>query len=210
MDLARLLEGYGTAMRVRAGDIVFREGDPSGAAYGVVGGRIRIEVTTPTGGRLVLGVKEPGDLLGELGALDGTTRSATAVAVEDVQLVQASVDEFLRALEEEPGLAVDLLRRVSQDLRSAVHRTTARASADTTQRLAMLLCDLSQRYGEVNGSGVNIDLALSQEDVAGWIGATREATARSLRTLRDRGCVITGRRRIGITDLTALQRVAVG
>lgn len=197
-------------MRVRAGDVVFREGDPAGAVYGVLAGRVRIEVTTPSGGRLVLGVKEPGDLLGELGALDGSARSATAVAIEDVRLVQASVDAFLRALEEEPGLAVDLLRRMSQDLRHAIGRTTARNSADTTQRLAMLLCDLSQRYGEVNGTGIDIDLALTQDDVAGWIGATREATARSLRTLRDRGCVSTGRRRIGVTDIAGLRQAALG
>lgn len=210
MDLAELLDGYGTVMRVRAGDTVFREGDTSGAAYGVIEGRIRIEVTTPTGGRLVLGMKEPGDLLGELGALDGSARSATAVALDDVVLVQASVDEFLRAVEEEPGLAVDLLRRLSKDLRSSVGRTTARASADTTQRLAMLLVDLSDRYGEVNGVALDIDLALTQDDVAGWIGATREATARSLRTLRDRGCVATGRRRISVTDLATLHGVALG
>ena len=163
-------------MHVRQGDAVFREGDSSAAVYGVAQGRIRVEVTTPTGGRLVLGVKEPGDLVGELGALDGSPRSATAVAVEDVELVQATVDDFMRALGEEPRPAVDLLRRLSHDLRQSVGRTTARASADTTQRLAMLLVDLSDRYGEVNS---DIDLALTQDDVAGWIGATREATARS-------------------------------
>lgn len=210
MDPAQLLDGYGTAMRVRSGDIVFREGDRPGAAYAVRSGRVRIEVSTPTGGRLVLGVKEPGDLLGELGALDGSPRSATAVAVDDLELVQASVDDFLRALEEQPGLAVDLLRRLSRDLRRSVGRTTARNSADTTTRLAMLLIDLSDRYGEVSGGGVDIDLALTQDDVAGWIGATREATARSLRTLRDRNCVATGRRRISITDLATLHRVALG
>ncbi len=203
MDATELLGRYGTSMRIRQGDAVFSEGDSSAAAYGVAQGRIRVEVTTPTGGRLVLGVKEPG----ELGALDGSPRFATAVAVEDVELVQATVDDFMRALGEEPRLAVDLLRRLSHDLRQSVGRTTARASADTTQRLAMLLVDLSDRFGEVNG---DIDLALTQDDVAGWIGATREATARSLRTLRATGCVSTGRRRISVTDLNVLRDAALG
>lgn len=201
----------GAAVRHAKGRSIFREGDPSGAVYEVVAGRIRIEVSTPTGGRLVLGVKEPGDLLGELGALDGRARSATAVAMEDCELIQTGVDDFLAVLEEKPAVAVSLLQRISRDLRHAVDRTTARASADTTQRLAMLLSDLGDRFGEYHAdANVTIDLALTQDDLAGWIGATREATARSLRTLRDRSAVTTARRQITITDPDALLDVAFG
>lgn len=208
MTLIDLLTERGTATRLRPGAILFHEGDRAEVVYGVVGGRVRIEVTTPAGGRLVLAVKEPGDVLGELGALDGRPRSATAVAIDDVELVQVGVDGFLAALADHPQHAVALLQRISRDLRRSVHRTTARASADTTQRLAMLLSDLADRYGEHSETVVEIDLSLTQDDVAGWIGATREATARSLRTLRERGCVATARRRISITDLRALRAAA--
>lgn len=200
----------GTATRWRPGTIVFREGDTASVVYGVVAGRIRIEVGTPTGGRLVLGVKEPGDLFGELGAIDGRPRSATAIAIDDVELVQTPVDDFLASLRDRPELALQLLERISQDLRRSVGRATARASADTTQRLAMLLVDLAERYGEYQDAFVVIDLSLTQEDLAGWIGATREATARSLRTLRERSCVSTGRRTISIIDLNRLREIALG
>jgi CRP-like cAMP-binding protein len=171
---------------------------------------VRIEVNTPTGSRLVLAMKGPGDVLGELGALDGRPRSATAVAVEASELVQVGVDEFLTGLADQPRHAVSLLQRVSRDLRDSVDRTTVRASADTTQRLALRLLDLGDRYGEHTGRTVAIALSLTQDDMAGWIGATREATARSLRTLREQGCVATGRRRISITDLQALRAAALG
>jgi len=210
VTLIDLLAERGTATRRKAGAILFHEGEPASSVYGLVGGRVRIEVNTPTGGRLVLAVKEAGDLVGELGALDGRPRSATAVAMEAVELVQLGVDGFLAALEAQPQHAVALLQRVSRDLRDSVDRTTARASADTTQRLAMLLTDLADRYGEHTGEVVEIDLSLTQDDVAGWIGATREATARSLRTLRDDGCVATARRRISVVDLAALRDAARG
>ncbi len=210
MTLIDLLAERGTTTRRKAGTILFYEGEPASSVYGLVGGRVRIEVNTPTGGRLVLAVKEAGDLVGELGALDGRPRSATAVAMEAVELVQLGVDGFLAALEAQPQHAVALLQRVSRDLRDSVDRTTARASADTTQRLAMLLADLADRYGEHTGEAVEIDLSLTQDDVAGWIGATREATARALRTLRDQGCVVTARRRISVVDLTGLRDVATG
>lgn len=210
MTLTDLLAERGTTRRRTSGAILFNEGEQSTAVYGIVGGRVRIEVNTPTGGRLVLAVKGPGDLVGELGALDGRPRSATAVAIDAVELVQLGVDDFLAALEAEPQHAVSLLRRVSHDLRNFIDRTTARASADTTQRLAMLLADLADRFGEHSGGAVEIDLSLTQDDVAGWIGATREATARSLRTLREQGCVATGRRRISVVDLAALRSAAQG
>jgi len=210
VTLIDLLNGRGTRTRLQPGATLFREGDRAAVVYGVVSGRVRIEVNTPTGGRLVLAVKEPGDVLGELGALDGRPRSATAIAIDDVELVQVGIDDFLVALADEPRYAVSLLQRISRDLRDSVERTTARASADTTQRLAMLLADLADRYGEHADSMVEIDLSLTQDDVAGWIGATREATARSLRTLRDSGCVLTARRRICVTDIDGLRSAALG
>jgi len=210
VTLIDLLTERGHPTRLRPGAILFHEGDRASVVYGVVSGRVRIEATTPTGGRLVLAMKEPGDVLGELGALDGRPRSATAVAVEPVELVQVGVDDFLAALADQPRHAVLLLQRISRDLRDSVERTTARASADATQRLAMLLLDLAERYGEHTETTIEIDLSLTQDDMAGWIGATREATARSLRTLREQGCVATGRRRISITDLDALRSAALG
>ena len=210
MALIDLLNSRGTTTRLQAGSTLFHEGDRAAVVYGVVRGRVRVEVSTPTGGRLVLAVKEPGDVLGELGALDGRPRSATAVAIDAVELTQMGIDDFLAALGEQPQHAVALLQRISRDLRDSVDRTTARASADTTQRLAMLLFDLADRYGEHTNMIVEIDLSLTQEDVAGWIGATREATARSLRILRDRGCVATARRRISVTDIDLLRTAALG
>lgn len=210
MTLIDLITDRGTRTRLQPGATLFHEGDRAAVVYGVVGGRVRIEVNTPTGGRLVLAVKEPGDVLGELGALDGRPRSATAVAIDAVELVQIGVDGFLAALAEQPRHAVTLLQRISRDLRESVDRTTVRASADTTQRLAMLLFDLAERYGEHTDTVVEIDLSLTQDDVAGWIGATREATARSLRTLRDQGCVATARKRISVTDLSGLRAAALG
>jgi CRP-like cAMP-binding protein len=208
--LIDLLTERGTATHLRAGAVLFHEGERAAVVYGVVSGRVRIEVNTPTGSRLVLAMKEPGDVLGELGVLDGRPRSATPVAVEASELVQIGVDDFLAGLADQPRYAVSLLQRISRDLRDAVDRTTVRASADTTQRLAMLLFDLADRYGEHTDVTVEIGLSLTQDDVAGWIGATREATARSLRTLREQGCVATGRRRISITDLQALRGAALG
>jgi CRP/FNR family cyclic AMP-dependent transcriptional regulator len=202
------LADAGTVMRRGNDSIVFQEGDPANAVYAVVRGQIRIEVSTPSGGRLVMALKDPGDLVGEFGALDGRPRSARAVTVGDTELRQIPVDEFQSRLELDGVLAVRLLRTLSEQLRTAVDRTTARNSADTISRLAGQLITLAERFGEVADSDVPVDLELTQDDLAGWIGATREATARSLRRLREAGCVSTGRRRVTLLDLARLWEVA--
>ncbi len=187
--------------------MIFSEGDPSAAVYAVISGRVRIEVNTPAGGRLVIAVKEPGEIFGEFGALDGGPRSATASSVDGVGLVQVTADDFLDIVTRDAELAIALLRTLSTQLRQAVARTALRNSADTTTRLAWRLTELADRFGEFNPTGVEIDLAITQDDLAGWIGATREATARSLRQLRDAGCVVTARRRIVVADLDRLRRL---
>ena len=204
----RLL-GVGVAV-VHGPDMpVFREGDASHAVYVVVRGAVRIEVGTPTGDRLVLAMKGPGELVGELGALDGRPRSASAVTVGKVELRQISVAEFLDALERDGPLAVQLLRLLSAELRASDDRTANRRSADVATRVARCLCELADRFGEHNARAASVELQLTQDDLAGWVGATREATARALRRFRDDGCVRTGRGRLTVVDLDCLRTHAV-
>ena len=59
-----------------------------------------------------------------------------------------------------------------------------------------------------DGQGVRIGVALSQDELAGWVGASREAVAKALRVLRDRGFVTTGRRTMTVLDLDGLRRRA--
>lgn len=203
---ARIVE-LGTPLRRPAGAIIFNEGGSSTSVYAIVSGRVRIEVSTPAGSRLVIAAKGPGEIFGEFGALDGAPRSATALAIEPVSLVQLATAGFLELLEREPALSVSLLRTLSGQLRQAVRRVTLRNSADTTTRLAHRLADLADRFGEYNDETIDIDLTITQDDLAGWIGATRESTARSLRSLRERGLVVTARKRITVPDVEALRRV---
>ncbi|MCU1430746.1 MAG: cyclic nucleotide-binding protein, partial [Actinomycetia bacterium] len=70
------------------------------------------------------------------------------------------------------------------------------------RRLEELVAD----HGEATDDGVRIALPLTQEELAGWVGASRESVARALRTLRDRGVISTGRRRVVVHDGAALAR----
>jgi CRP-like cAMP-binding protein len=72
------------------------------------------------------------------------------------------------------------------------------------------LLELSERFGHQTEEGISVELPLSQEQLAGWCGASRESTVKALSSLRALGCLTTGRRHVLISDLEALRRHAQG
>ena len=81
---------------------------------------------------------------------------------------------------------------------------------DIAARVAGRLVELADRFGEAVPDGVRISVPLSQDELAGWVGASREAVAKALRVLRDRGLVTTGRRTMTVLDLDGLRGRARG
>jgi CRP-like cAMP-binding protein len=207
-DEWRTLEAAGRSRRFRARQCLFREGDPGDHVIAVLDGRIKVSVQTRSGREILLAVKEPGDLVGELSAIDGRPRSATATALEPVDALVVTSPSFVEFVEGHPRIAVRLLRTLAAQIRDADRRSVDRDTGDITCRVARRLVDLAERLGEHRGSGVEVTLALSQDDLAAWVGATREATSRALGRLRADGWLTTGRQRIVLTDLPALRRRA--
>jgi len=174
----------------------------------VLGGRVKVSVQTRSGREILLAIKEPGDLVGELSAIDSRPRSATAIALEPVDALVVTAPAFVEFIEGHPRIAVRLLRTLAAQIRDADRRSVDRDTGDITCRVARRLVDLAERLGEYRGSGVEVTLVLGQDDLAAWVGATREATSRALGRLRAEGWLTTARQRIVLTDLPALRRRA--
>lgn len=203
--LGQLVLRNGAAVELPRGATLFNEGDPSTSVFACRTGRLKMTVTTPSGAELLLGWKEPGEAFGELSAIDGRPRSARATASVDCVLATMSRRELLAALERAPGVAVSLLVELSDHLRRSNRRVAARHSEQIPVRVGNRLIELAaqvRRHGHVTH---DIELTLSQDDLAGWVGATRESTARALGRLRRAGLVTTARGRIVVRDLAALE-----
>jgi CRP/FNR family transcriptional regulator, cyclic AMP receptor protein len=208
-DEWRSLEAYGRPRRFRTRQRLFREGEHGDHVLAIRSGRVKVSVQTRSGREILLAVKEPGDLVGELSVIDGRPRSATAIALDPVDALVVPAPAFAEFIESHPRIAVRLLRTLAAQIRDADRRSVDRDTGDITCRVARRLVDLAERLGEHRGSGVEITLTLSQDDLAAWVGATREATSRALGGLRADGCLTTGRQRIVLTDLPALRRKAL-
>jgi CRP/FNR family cyclic AMP-dependent transcriptional regulator len=192
----------GRQRRYRRDTRVFCEGDRSDSVIVIVEGRVKVTVTGADGAESVLGVRGPGAMVGELGAFDGSPRAASVVALEPLTVRILSTAEFRTFLAQQPGAALELVRMLVGRLREADRRRAEFGSYHTLARVAHLLADLIATP-EPPATGA-VAVRLSQQEIAGLVGASRESVARALATLRTRGLLATGRRTITVLDPGAL------
>lgn len=202
------LRAKGTVRRLRAGSALFVEGEQSDRVLVLLRGRVKVFATSVDGRESVLAIRGAGDLLGELSAVDGLPRSASAAALEDAELLTIDGPTFRDALDRLPEVAHHLLRLVVERLRDADRKRAEFGATDAGRRVARRLVELSGRYGESDEAGLGGALPLTQDDLAAWTGASREAVSRALGGLRRAGLIETGRRSVRVLDLEGLRRRA--
>lgn len=204
------LSSLGRTRRHPRGGILMIEGSDPEDVQLVRRGRVKVSYDTEDGREVLLAVRGPGALLGELSAIDGEPRVATVTAIEDVEVVSVGVAEFQGFLRSHPDAAVGLLRGLTRRLRESDRKRVEFAAWDTLGRLARLLVELAGQHGRPDASGVRIELPLSQQELAAWTASSREAVNKALRTMKGRGWVSTQRRAVVVHDLAALRRRAEG
>jgi CRP/FNR family transcriptional regulator, cyclic AMP receptor protein len=181
--------------------------DEAGPVVVLLDGRAKIAVNE--GGReAIFGVAGPGELIGELAAIEGSPRSTTVTTLESVDALVIPRSDFLGVLNRRPRIAPAILRVVARRLRYADAQRAQFATLDVAGRLAQRLLELSERFGNEQEHGIEIRLPFSQEELASWVGASREAVSKAFQLLRTLGIVETGRRRVTVLDLEALRRQA--
>ena len=172
---------------------LFHEGDNAGPVMVLLSGRVKAVAVDAGGHEAIVALRGPGDLLGELSAIDGAPRSVTVTTLEPVEALVLAGSVFAAFLERRPRVALVILRMVAGRLRYADTRHADLASHDVVGRVASRLVELSERYGVEAGGRIEVELPLSQEEIASWVGASREAVSKALQRAavagdrRDRG-----------------------
>jgi CRP/FNR family transcriptional regulator, cyclic AMP receptor protein len=203
------LRAIGRTRRFQAGAALFHEREPGEAVLVLTTGRVKLSCVTEGGREALLGIREPGDLIGEMSAIDGGSRSATATALEPVEVIAVGREAFVAFLDRTPRVGLVLARMLAKRLRDADRKRIEYLAGDTVGRVCSRLVELAHRFGETEGDGVHIELAITQEDLAGWTGSSREAVIRALRTLRELGWIETRRRGVTVLEVEQLRRRAV-
>ncbi len=192
----------------RRGAVMFREADRTEWVAVLRSGRVKVSVDTANGFEVVLAVRGPGALLGEFSAIDREPRSATVTAIEPVTVLAVPVAAFESYLQANGRVAFLLMRTIIGRLRDADRKRIEFGAHDTAGRVAVRLVEMAERFGQATADGVKIALPFSQDELAGWIGASREAVSKALGALRAAGEIRTSRMSVVVRDLDALRRRA--
>ncbi|HEX3246884.1 MAG TPA: Crp/Fnr family transcriptional regulator [Chloroflexota bacterium] len=205
------LEHLARTMRRRSyrrGEVVFHQGDPGESLHVVCHGKLKVVIIGDNGEEAVLAILGPSDVFGEMAVLDGGPRSATVTALEPVETAVLSRADFIQLLRRMPSAVDGLLASLAQTIRQADEDIGGLMFLDLHGRLARKLLELADTYGEPSDGSTLIRVQLTQEELAGMIGATRASVNKILGYFEDRGAIQRHGRQIVVCKPDILERRA--
>ncbi len=187
------------------GVYIFHKDSPGRVLYIIESGMVRLFIISDAGQEISLNIHGPGEAFGELAILDGKPRSAGARALETTVTWTLHREELLGLLSTSPCLAENLIGLLVSRLRYTTRYVEDLAFLDVPSRLAARLLDLADRGGEQEG-GLEVDLFLTQSELATWVAASRESVNKVLMTFRANGLIAVSGSRIIILDRRGLEQ----
>jgi CRP/FNR family transcriptional regulator, cyclic AMP receptor protein len=180
-DLATDLFGTAVRFRLKAGNSLFQAGDVGDGCYRVEEGLLKVTIASRSGSERILTVLGPGDIVGELSMIDGLPRSASVSAVREATLSFVKRAAFKRLVRKCPELCEMLVMLLAKRLRETDGVVAAMSFLRLRGRLARVLLELAQDFGQDVGSGrIVIRQKIAHNDLAAMVGTARENVTRIL------------------------------
>lgn len=185
--------------RYERNEVIFHRHDAAGHVHLIATGTVKISVPGEAGHEVVVGLARGGDVFGEVALFDDGPRSATVTALTETTTFMLANRDFMNVLRCNPEAMSKLLALLAQRIRQSTGHVEDLVFLDLHGRVAKFLLDQSDLFG---GEG---PLELTQDDLAGFVGATRVATNRCLVDLERRGGLRLGRGQVTILDRELLR-----
>ncbi len=195
---------------LKAGEVLFAEGEACRGLHVVVEGRIELRQLSPRGREQVLHTEGPGATLGEAPLFDHGGYVASAVAAVLTRVLFVPRTEVIALLRRHPAVAVSLLETMARRVRRFADMAGSLAFRPVPERLAHYIAATAAEPGRPVAAGATLDLGLTQEQLAARLGTVRELVARAFAQLEERGIISRNRARIVIRDPAKLGALARG
>jgi CRP/FNR family cyclic AMP-dependent transcriptional regulator len=197
-DTLEGLRAVSTSRTFARNEVIFRRGEAASEMYGIVSGRVAILTSSPDGRESLVAVLEEGALFGELGLFDDGPRSADARALEETKVIVLAYEPLRAAIDQQPTLLWVIVRLLARRLRTTDDALADAVFLDVPARTAKRLLDIA-------GDQDTFRLPMTQEDLAGLVGASRERVNKALSLFTRLGWIkVEGRNRYHILDRQAL------
>lgn len=203
-ERAGLLE-IGIERAIPTGAILIFEHEVEARVVLLLNGRVKVTHVDRHGRELLLNIRDPGDVLGELALIDREPVSATICTLEPVVAQLIGSAAFRAYLEATPRVAVVLLEIIAGRFREELSTRLQFTESDTMGRLAARILELSRRYGQRNTDHTTVPMPISQQELGSWAGASRAGAAQALQSMRELGWIRTERGLLTIADEHALR-----
>jgi CRP-like cAMP-binding protein len=169
--------------------VVFFENEEGDFFFTIVDGRIKVTILGDDGREIILSVLGPGDFFGEMALLDNEPRSATAIAVEDSELLSLHRTDFQSVLTDNRSITAALIKVLTARLRRANHQISTLALLDVYGRVARVIVDMARDEGKRLKDGRIAFRRATHQEIANRIGTTRETVTRMLKDLERQGLI---------------------
>src|SRR5262245_18133822 len=163
--------------------VVFFENEEGDTFFMILEGRIKVTILGDDGREIILSVLGPGDFFGEMALLDNEPRSATAIAVEDAELLSLHRTDFQGVIGDNPAISHALIKILTARLRRANHQIQTLALLDGYGRVARVILDMAKEEGRRLKDGRIAFRRATPQEIANRIGTTRETVTRMLKDL---------------------------
>ncbi|GAA2988350.1 Crp/Fnr family transcriptional regulator [Actinokineospora auranticolor] len=202
--LAQTLE----AVEFPRGHVIFAEGEPGDRLYIIQSGKVKLGRKSPDGRENLLGIFGPSDMFGELSIFDPGPRTSTATTVTEVRAVTMDRPALRQWIATRPEIAEQLLRVIARRLRRTNGMLADLIFTDVPGRVAKALLQLAQRFGSQEAGLLRVTHDLTQEEIAQYVGASRETVNKALADFAHRGWLRLEGKSVLILDPERLARRA--
>jgi len=187
---------------------VYRRGDAGDEMCIVLSGGVKVSTLSEDGKEIIFDLLTEGDFFGELSLIDSKPRTATVTTLVPSVLVILERDFLMSFMEENPATAIRLLHILAHRLRAVDTFLEEVLFFDSETRLAKRVMALKDIYGKAVGNAAQIEIKVSQQDIANLVGITRESVNKHLKKWERAGIVSLQQGRLTICNFPLLQELA--
>ncbi|WP_416826724.1 Crp/Fnr family transcriptional regulator [Ectobacillus polymachus] len=195
--------------RYQKGQVLIREGEISSTLYIVSKGQIKLSKMLAQGKEQILRILTTGDFFGEFHLFNSDeVMNFSAHAMKESDICIITKQDMDCIIEANPEITVKLLQAITKRLAHTEKLVEQLATKDPEIRIAQMIIEFCEKYGETDKEGIHIHLPLTREEMANYVGVTRETMSRKLSKFEDLGLIsFIGNKELVVKNESAFQEM---
>ncbi len=188
------------------GEFIVMEETEGQQCYFITHGSVKITRSSKEGREVILAILTAGEFFGEMSLLDGETRSANVLTLEETKVLALNRNDFMATLEEYPRISIQLLKELTIRLRKSDLQIASLTLSDAEKRIGLCILRLAGEQGTIMQGHVKIKKFPFQHDIANMAGTSRETVSRTLVLFEQNGLIQREGRQLTIVNYMQFQR----